>query len=482
MAIVDNPEWLLSHVRHAFITSDDTGMCEICMQDNDLLPLNELRKRLKAKELAKKEKFAAKRELAKSAARKELAKKEKSAETNQPASTNTQPDKEDSLPTPPFFRPPSPDIQTGLVFSCRRRSNTAIRLDRIRKDRQSRIKVKHVQWKNDKQMSKEDLSELFTKKVVIKSGKSEPTPSANNSTAWDDLLITPSSLETKEDILDNELPSEEENAKPSCSKAAPKKQSYLSKQLQYVDPDLSNPFRNYKRLNAHGMHGGPREIKKFDMFFYPCGAKVPVGPLKIEILLLHNSSKVSDLVGLTCWQYKSENYTPELKHDSVQGYSVMIAEDNGEVELELPELLPDEQVSKFRFTTLALLEKRSADPKGDGESQILKTLFVKINHCDGTSLVQVDDLTITMGEIMEKALLKRKGASYIGNYKLEYQDRVGVAVRQEQTLDTTGAMEFYLLREHSSRASTTNKAIWDASSEPSEGEDDIMKSGIIFNK
>jgi len=45
MAMIDNPKWLLSHVRHAFITSDDTGMCEMCMQDSDLLTLKEQRKK-----------------------------------------------------------------------------------------------------------------------------------------------------------------------------------------------------------------------------------------------------------------------------------------------------------------------------------------------------------------------------------------------------------------------------------------------------
>lgn len=41
MAFYDDPKFILSHIRHSFITCDDTGMCEMVMlnetMDNHLL-------------------------------------------------------------------------------------------------------------------------------------------------------------------------------------------------------------------------------------------------------------------------------------------------------------------------------------------------------------------------------------------------------------------------------------------------------------
>lgn len=36
MAMMDNKAFLISHVRNSFITSDDTGMCEMIIEVEDL--------------------------------------------------------------------------------------------------------------------------------------------------------------------------------------------------------------------------------------------------------------------------------------------------------------------------------------------------------------------------------------------------------------------------------------------------------------
>lgn len=35
MAMMDNKEFLISHIRNSFITSDDTGMCEMIIDVDD---------------------------------------------------------------------------------------------------------------------------------------------------------------------------------------------------------------------------------------------------------------------------------------------------------------------------------------------------------------------------------------------------------------------------------------------------------------
>ena len=36
MALLDDPAFIISHLRHSFITSDDTGMCEMAIMNEDL--------------------------------------------------------------------------------------------------------------------------------------------------------------------------------------------------------------------------------------------------------------------------------------------------------------------------------------------------------------------------------------------------------------------------------------------------------------
>ena len=119
--MMDDCEWLLSHVRHAFITSDDTGMCELCMQDSDLISLPHLQQKPK----------------------KPPGKSLKSMleQTDQTNST-----------TKPLV--PSPDIMPGWDFGGRRRSNTAQKLERIRLERQNRIKVKSIKWEKTEEKLK----------------------------------------------------------------------------------------------------------------------------------------------------------------------------------------------------------------------------------------------------------------------------------------------------------------------------------------
>lgn len=36
MALYDDPKFILSHIRHSFITCDDTGMCEMVMLNESI--------------------------------------------------------------------------------------------------------------------------------------------------------------------------------------------------------------------------------------------------------------------------------------------------------------------------------------------------------------------------------------------------------------------------------------------------------------
>uniref|UniRef100_G3Q2Z4 Target of rapamycin complex 2 subunit MAPKAP1 n=1 Tax=Gasterosteus aculeatus aculeatus TaxID=481459 RepID=G3Q2Z4_GASAC len=116
------------------------------------------------------------------------------------------------------------------------------------------------------------------------------------------------------------------------------------------------------------------------------------------------NARVHDLIGLICWQYTSECREPKL-NDNVNAYCLHIAEDDGEVDTDFPPLDSNEPIHKFGFSTLALVEKYSSPGLASRQS-----LFVRINAAHGFSLIPVDSLKVTMKEILQKALKKRKGS------------------------------------------------------------------------
>nr|XP_010300197.1 PREDICTED: target of rapamycin complex 2 subunit MAPKAP1-like [Balearica regulorum gibbericeps] len=127
MAFLDNPTIILAHIRQSHVTSDDTGMCEMVLIDHDV----------------------------------DLEKFNPSSAYGDSGSETQGSNGE----TQGYIYSQSVDITSSWDFGIRRRSNTAQRLERLRKERQNQIKCKNVQWKDrNTSYSAEELSSLFEKK------------------------------------------------------------------------------------------------------------------------------------------------------------------------------------------------------------------------------------------------------------------------------------------------------------------------------
>ncbi|XP_010126609.1 PREDICTED: target of rapamycin complex 2 subunit MAPKAP1, partial [Chlamydotis macqueenii] len=127
MAFLDNPTIILAHIRQSHVTSDDTGMCEMVLIDHDV----------------------------------DLEKFNPSSAYGDSGSETQGSNGE----TQGYVYSQSVDITSSWDFGIRRRSNTAQRLERLRKERQNQIKCKNVQWKDrNTSYSAEELSSLFEKK------------------------------------------------------------------------------------------------------------------------------------------------------------------------------------------------------------------------------------------------------------------------------------------------------------------------------
>ncbi|KAH0517058.1 Target of rapamycin complex 2 subunit MAPKAP1 [Microtus ochrogaster] len=472
MAFLDNPTIILAHIRQSHVTSDDTGMCEMVLIDHDV----------------------------------DL---EKTHPPSVPGDSGSEV-QGSSGETQGYVYAQSVDITSSWDFGIRRRSNTAQRLERLRKERQNQIKCKNIQWKerNSKQ-SAQELKSLFEKKSLkekppssgkqsILSVRLEQCPlqlnnpfneyskfdgkvgGVNSAEFWEEKEVRSDSTA----LLSGADASERRHAPRSWEDTrdeAPTQDGHRLESSRVPSTVLS---RNWEWT------GEQREMdlilliitmSKYTLEISYCalmaqnafhrlvdirhspGHVGTTATKKIDVYLpLHSSqdrllpmtvvtmasARVQDLIGLICWQYTSEGREPKL-NDNVSAYCLHIAEDDGEVDTDFPPLDSNEPIHKFGFSTLALVEKFSSPGLTSKES-----LFVRINAAHGFSLIQVDNTKVTMKEILLKAVKRRKGSQRISGpqYRLEKQSEPNVAVDLESTLESQNAWEFCLVRENSSRA------------------------------
>lgn len=224
MAFLDNPAIILAHIRQSHVTSDDTGMCEMVLIDQDV-DLEKCQLALVPGSSCGSSGSA-------------------SLHDGGNVTDNHTCDLSQSM-----------DITSSWDFGIRRRSNTAQRLERLRKERQNQIKCKNIQWKErTSSQSVEDLGSLFEKR---------------------DFKDRPRSTGTK---------------------------STLSLRLEQCPQQLNNPFNEYSKFDGKG-HIGTTATKKIDVYLSMQMGQDKVHPMTVVTIA---NARVYDLIGLICWQYTSE--------------------------------------------------------------------------------------------------------------------------------------------------------------------------------
>uniref|UniRef100_UPI00358E9735 target of rapamycin complex 2 subunit MAPKAP1 isoform X1 n=1 Tax=Myxine glutinosa TaxID=7769 RepID=UPI00358E9735 len=373
MAFLDDPAVLLAHIRQSHVTSDDTGMCEMVFVDHDV-------------EWAGSQLSA---QLCDSAAKGPTGSKSALEIALKTGHRAVQEQSTDDGLHAGYAQ--SMDITSGWDFGIRPRSNTAQRLERLRKERQNQVKCKNVPWKDvSSNMLEEEVTSAFERKDFH--GRSVP--------------VGP---------------------------------SLLSLRLEQCPQQLNNPFNEFSKFDGKG-HVGTTATKKIDVFL-PGG--IDTESRQSMTMVVIANARVQDLVGLICWQYTNEGREPKL-NEQVDAYCLHIAEDDGEVDEDFPPLDSSETIHKFGFTTLALVESGTAPAPAATQA-----LFVKISNlpAGGCSLVQVDGMDVCMRDVLHKTLLRHRGngSSTELRYRLEKQAEDDTAVDLNSSLESQGTLEFCLV-------------------------------------
>ncbi|RZF39980.1 hypothetical protein LSTR_LSTR002383 [Laodelphax striatellus] len=279
MAFYDNKHWLLSHTRNSFISSDDTGVCEVVMAGENIA---------RQLEFGKYDCYPG-------------------IESD-----------EDDLDA----YGQSLDLHFDMEYG-RFRSNTAVRLKKMDEERKKASSVRHVKWEKPHVcLTDEEKAELFKRKDFREKRK---------------------------------------NSQPK---------SLLTEQL------AKNPFVH--PLQIYAKFDGSTQVgvvtKKF-LIYLPM-LEDNNYPLVVQVV---SYAKIQDLIGLIFWRCSIEH--PDVVFKGIENYSLYMAEDDGEVDFAFPCLEPKENVAKFGFKILALVE----NDQSQARHERLSTTHILVDKCDDAS-------------------------------------------------------------------------------------------------
>ncbi|XP_071443140.1 stress-activated map kinase-interacting protein 1 [Hetaerina americana] len=150
MAMYDNKHWLLSHIQNSFVSSDNTGICEMVMLGEEI-----------PKKLASLSKLDC-----------------------YPGVKEDVDDGDDMDLLAQSF-----ELQSELGFGAHRlRSNTAQRLEQLDKERKKAAKVRHVKWEYNPNISEEDREDMFKRKELPRKADQNSIPNKPGPKACRSLL------------------------------------------------------------------------------------------------------------------------------------------------------------------------------------------------------------------------------------------------------------------------------------------------------
>lgn len=397
MAFVDDRDWLVAHIRHCFITSDESGLCERVIGPDEqwerLFDSADSQKRLAtpASPPIQCETGAA-----------------VNCGSDVTPSASPRATSPEAWAPPDATLPPSFDIHFSLNYGSiqRRRSNTAQRLDKMKKDKSQTAKTKTVVWRDDvdRAYDPDKMGHLFEKKTLPVSN-GHALPDATSSTT-------------------------------------PKGVSSLSRLLAEVENMPDDPFFEFAQFDGAAMPGIP--VKRMAIFLMMCSGPERWQPLYTTVQC---TARVADLIGLICHHYVQLGKSPLLKNETTDGFSLYIADDDGEVDDDIPPLDSREPISKFGFTSLALVEKEVPPQKN------LPPTIITVNIPQrGWHKVQIQDSNLLMKEILKIVLQRRRKKEGRGiEYVLERQNEPGVSIDLEKPLKEMDTLEYCLIRLNSVR-------------------------------
>ncbi|OTF80297.1 target of rapamycin complex 2 subunit MAPKAP1-like protein, partial [Euroglyphus maynei] len=347
-------------------------------------------------------------------------------------------------------------------MGIRRRSNTAQKLEKLKKERKVQSKTKVVTWKGTTPIvSQNEQGDVIRIKRMVLDAEQLPRQERDllefdpNENVYCKQIVCFSEISTMiffpdeteayrkflfpEKQIEPERSPTDEIIKDISSK--PRRKSMLSQRIEQTPVAPINPFNEFTRFDgrvsdstAHtkrvriffNIHENNPEFQPYDFRekFPPSVSGINCGPNWIEVIVLANA-RVCDLIGLICWHYTHLELGPPLKPE-LTAYALKIAEENGDVDNDFPGLSFTDDIKRYGFPYLALVRV---------ETEIVITVY--IDSDDVFSQFIVDSPSTQLNTILEQ--VKKKRPHLFRNRKtvdcqLELRSQPGVSLDLNSTI------------------------------------------------
>lgn len=304
MATYNNKHWLLSHIRNSYIATDDTGMCEAVMLSDDLP--NRYIETCKARRETP--------QVAHTSSKSHYHMRNAVDENYEWYPGLDQSDDEDLDPLSQSY-----DIQMDQDYGLRKHTNaTSQKFDRLDASKRRASRIRNIKIEdNVPALTDTEIDELFTRRLDFKQ-----KPQTNGHTNG------------------------------GTTKNGGTGESLLARRLEEVRRQPVNKFQIYARFDGNQMSV---PTKTFKIFLTMLSKEQQNYPMEVCVVA---TARIQEFIGLICYKC-SITYT-DVPLLSVHNYGLYITEGDGEID-DFPPLDLREPCSKFRFSHLALVERKNTD-------------------------------------------------------------------------------------------------------------------------
>ncbi|CAB55023.3 Stress-activated map kinase-interacting protein 1 homolog [Caenorhabditis elegans] len=226
--------------------------------------------------------------------------------------------------------------------------------------------------------------------------------------------------------------------------------SAIERYLEENSANLNNPLGEYSKFAATTTDPS-RQIEI--IIPMSCDEEIGFKTLKIEVL---TTARIREVIGYCLLQYylTFDSYLP----GEVDDYQFYLAEEDGEIEHELPPLDSSKLVGQVGFTCLGLVSRI----KKNGNSRQKRAVAVWFVDKD-QYVIEVDNMEKPLRWLRDEAFRLREetvkereplfqGLLDIKEYYMEAVDNFDVKLDLEASISSARSLEFVMIRKNSSRA------------------------------
>ncbi|CAJ0607030.1 unnamed protein product [Cylicocyclus nassatus] len=223
--------------------------------------------------------------------------------------------------------------------------------------------------------------------------------------------------------------------------------SLISKYITENGPALNNPLLEYARFEAVG-----DQQSKTVLVLYPDESRshgnIPSIQISVQPL-----ARVGQVIGYCLYRYLTD--FGDVLSDNVDNFQLMMADESGEIELDLPPLDKGRAIGELGFPVLALVSKKRIR---NGELE-LKHKVIVYTPDSQQYIFELENLDHTLLWLRDETV-KRKRADIDErelelmpeiDYDLEDINVFGKPLNLRQSIANSGCTEFVLVRKFSSR-------------------------------